>query len=661
MIFNRLLSLCFAVMTFCITYSQINTDRVMSIGKNALYFEDYVLAIQYFNQVIGAKPYLAEPYFCRAVAKISLEDYVGAENDCDLALERNPFIVKAYHCRGIARINQNKTEEALADFEKGLEFDTRNQNLITCKGLVLMQDKKYEDARNQFDLAIKYQPKNPQSYLYRSRSYLLEEDTVRAMQDANHAISLDKYNPDGLALRAMIYYEEQKYENAIADLDEAIRLSSPRVDLYVNRALARYQKMELVGAMEDYDKAIEIDSDNSLARFNRGLLRFEVGDYNNAVEDFNQVILLEPDNQLALYNRALLLTKIGNYKQAIRDFSLLIEQNPDYAPLYYARAEAKRLNLDNTGAQIDSNTGFVIEQKARKQKNKKSKDDEESENTRKKSDKSIRKYNKLVAADPEEAEKRISYRNDYRGKVQNVNTEITLEPSYFISYYKPTNRVGNMAYNSFLQYFNRDYNVGQELLLTNEDKKLSTAQVADHFNSISAWSDSLKQNISKIALFGRALDYYYVGDYERSLEDMNVLMTLETDNPMLYFVRANIYVHKVQFSNASSDNAELNNLAHLSVYAMAEADLQRCIELFPNFPFAYYNLANLQVIRKDYQAALSNYDMALKLDKQFAEAYYNRGITNIYLGNKSLGVINLSKSGELGIYKSYNVIKRYSE
>ena len=37
--------------------AQINTDRVMTIARNALYFEDYVLSIQYFNQVINAKPY----------------------------------------------------------------------------------------------------------------------------------------------------------------------------------------------------------------------------------------------------------------------------------------------------------------------------------------------------------------------------------------------------------------------------------------------------------------------------------------------------------------------------------------------------------------------------------------------------------------------------
>ena len=33
--------------------AQINTDRVLAIGRNALYFEDYVLSIQYFNEVIA--------------------------------------------------------------------------------------------------------------------------------------------------------------------------------------------------------------------------------------------------------------------------------------------------------------------------------------------------------------------------------------------------------------------------------------------------------------------------------------------------------------------------------------------------------------------------------------------------------------------------------
>ena len=51
---KRILYILYIGMFFpVVALSQINTDRVMTIGKNALYFEDYVLSIQYFNQVIG--------------------------------------------------------------------------------------------------------------------------------------------------------------------------------------------------------------------------------------------------------------------------------------------------------------------------------------------------------------------------------------------------------------------------------------------------------------------------------------------------------------------------------------------------------------------------------------------------------------------------------
>ena len=79
--------------------AQLNTERVMNIGRNALYFEDYILSIQYFNQVIKVKPYIAEHYFYIAAAKLSLEDFRGAEEDFNLCLERNPFITGAYQVR----------------------------------------------------------------------------------------------------------------------------------------------------------------------------------------------------------------------------------------------------------------------------------------------------------------------------------------------------------------------------------------------------------------------------------------------------------------------------------------------------------------------------------------------------------------------------------
>ena len=79
-----ILSLVLFFSTLC--NAQLNTTRVMEIGRNALYFEDYVLSIQYFNQVIDSKPFLHEPYFFRGLAKFYLDDFVGADEDIYLAV-----------------------------------------------------------------------------------------------------------------------------------------------------------------------------------------------------------------------------------------------------------------------------------------------------------------------------------------------------------------------------------------------------------------------------------------------------------------------------------------------------------------------------------------------------------------------------------------------
>ena len=48
--------------------AQVDAEQVLAIGRNVLSMDDYMLSIQYFNQAIKAKPYLADPYFFRALA-----------------------------------------------------------------------------------------------------------------------------------------------------------------------------------------------------------------------------------------------------------------------------------------------------------------------------------------------------------------------------------------------------------------------------------------------------------------------------------------------------------------------------------------------------------------------------------------------------------------
>ena len=59
--------------------------------------------------------------------------------------------------------------------------------------------------------------------------------------------------------------------------------------------------------------------------------------------------------------------------------------------------------------------------------------------------------------------------------------------------------------------------------------------------------------------------------------------------------------------------------------------------------------------------AFEDYSKAIELNPSFAEAYYNRGIIQIFMKDTRKGCLDISKAGELGITEAYEVLKRYAQ
>ena len=74
--------------------------------------------------------------------------------------------------------------------------------------------------------------------------------------------------------------------------------------------------------------------------------------------------------------------------------------------------------------------------------------------TRKKSDKNMDNYRKIVIADDSEVEQR--YKSDYRGRVQDRNVTIKLEPMYALTYYEKLRR--RKTYRALSQVYRRRLN-----------------------------------------------------------------------------------------------------------------------------------------------------------------------------------------------------------
>ena len=90
------------------------------------------------------------------------------------------------------------------------------------------------------------------------------------------------------------------------------------------------------------------------------------------------------------------------------------------------------------------------------------------------------------------------------------------------------------------------------------------------------------------------------------------------------------------------------------------SDLNHVLELSPRNVYALFNKGNAYIIIQNYTEAITCYTEAIEVKPDFGEAYYNRGLMYLRMGNKERGVADLSKAGELGILPSYNVLKRMS-
>ena len=81
-------------------------------------------------------------------------------------------------------------------------------------------------------------------------------------------------------------------------------------------------------------------------------------------------------------------------------------------------------------------------------------------------------------------------------------------------------------------------------------------------------------------------------------------------------------------------------------YQGAIADYDKAIQLGPQFADAYYNRGNARSALGDYQGAVADCDKAIQLDPRSADAYYNRGNARSALGDYEGAVADYDKAIE---------------
>ena len=669
----------FGTMHF-LAFGQWNTERILTIGRNALYFEDYVLSIQYFNQVIKIKPYLAEPYMYRAMAKIQLGDDQGAELDATEAIERNPFLPEAYYIRGFARRRANNYTEAIKDFSTAYDFSPNSLNLLLNRMDTYLRLEKYEDAMVDLNAYIRQSPKNKQLLYEKGVIYLFMKDTVNAEKSFTEYALSDSTNAQAWSALALLKLQKNNIEGAYADYSKAIKLKSISSGDYINRGIVNVQRKNYREALKDYDKAISLDKKSPLAYYNRGLLRANLGDNNNALSDLEKVVSMDTTQIEAVYRKALLLNSLKMYRKSIADFKTIISKHPNFLPAYWGVAEA----YDGLGNKKESfryrQFAYNIE---KSKENKKHKDEIVADNKidknapKSSTNKKTELFNRFVTQNIDDAQSETKYGDSKRGNVQDKYADVINEGNFVLTYYAKSDEIRRTnLYQPIVEDYNKLKKLSTALKITNNEIPLTSELVNMHFDAINNTSNRIAGNENDADLyFKRSLEFAMVQDFNSSIEDLSRALAIRPDFTIAYFCRASIRYKLVEYTKSiapETDNYKFENLTDKSKrisnenkykfeVEMIMRDLDKVIEQQPVFPFAYYNKANILCIQQDYKSAITNYTKAIECDADFAEAYFNRGLTFLFIGQDAKGLADLSKAGELGIYQSYNLIQRFGK
>lgn len=664
-IMPRLLFIIYIALAATLTLpAQVNTDRVVRIGQNALYFEDYMLSIQYFNQAIQSKPYLAQPYFLRAIAKLNLEDYEGAEADASKAIELNPYITDAWEVRGVARQNLGRNAEAVADYDHALSLVPRNRQLLFNKALAQVEIERYQAADSTYGEILKYYPNFDNGYLGRAQLRLAQADTIAAREDIDHALKINPKTATGYVMRAEIAIKQgQDYESATKDLDEAIRLQPKYVSLYINRAFLRYYLDDYFGAMADYDYALGLEPYNPTALFNRSLLLTEVNANDRALADLDRVLELDADNIQARYIRAMVRGKKGMYSEGIADIDKVIEQFPDYPGAWFMRSQFNRELKQNQRAERDYNKAMAL---ARAVPLEGVAVPDPSTTVADVAEAEAQKFNKLLTVE-NTAEIQEEYNNQaIRGKVQDRQLQVETSPMMELAYYSVPDELGeNTYYVKEVDDINGTRQLRFRMVVASNEPLIDESIFENHRQSVANYNSYLSTHRARsLDYIGRAMDFVTLRDYENALRDADRAIELTPDYPLAYFLRGQIRHRMMRIDNGDesrpgSDSRSRNTLRRMALDESL-ADFDKVVELSPRMAPAWFDKGNLHLELGDYTSAISAYTRALELAPNMGQAYYNRGYIYLKLGNRQAGIADLSKAGEMGILPAYNLIKRMS-
>lgn len=266
-------------------------------GRERWLKQDMSGAVAELSLALQQDPNLTNAYLLRGKAYFVLNQFPLALADFDRAIQLAPHQPEPYYCRALTRISQADTEGAITDFTQLVGLRPSATHHIRLAELLVHQGS-LTAALTHLDEAIQLDPTSTTAFAQRAalHSYLGEWEA--SLADWSEAIRLDP-SPALYYNRGVTYYCADRYDEAIADLGRSLAVEPQQPKALYNRGNALYELGELKAALDDYDRAFRIEADlnqvdvsDEHGLYGRGLAHCNMGDPVTAFSDLQAALVV---------------------------------------------------------------------------------------------------------------------------------------------------------------------------------------------------------------------------------------------------------------------------------------------------------------------------------------------------------------------------------
>lgn len=583
---------------------------------------------------------------------------------------------------GINNLLEENPALAEVNFTTVLQKDSSLWQAYYYRAVSRKQLKEFSGAKQDLQQALKLHPEFYEGYVELAKVHHLRRKNIESEQALKEAIRLDKSKAVAYYLRGDIDLGQEQVRSAVNYYKQCLSVDSLFQDARIKLALIDFfvKKNEQV-ALSHLNKVLATDSLQKNALLFRSIMLFK-NDKKQSVQDLSNLILVNPLNLMARYLRGIQLTEIKKFDRAFADFQMVIKSTSIDDNNFAGKQTwiDKKIDIQNVGAYILTRVYGLSDQDAAKIK---------------------QAYCHILNGEFALA---VGILNQTSNPMQEPVCLYLIAVAY-------EHKGDHLKAFSF---YNHALKLDDEIADAHKKRGIYEQEMKAWDKSITDFDAVLKLNPDSYVIYKiRGTSYYHVNNFTQAISDYSTYLKRDTLNKEIIGFRGAAYLKNNQRLNAYIDFAVSGNpgglvfddMNHLIDSVLTRGDttfvlqaLNTITEAAPYYTEGYVRKFKIHMARNEWKPieaeilkalrnsradaektehaylllveamtlaknrhkedALTKFTESIKLDKQNAIAYLERGKLLRAMGKTSKAESDLKQAAELGSEKAKQLLQR---